>query len=853
MRPWFDWQDKKKESHKKMATKNFLRYILVVMIVFSSVMIFPVYSVEDCSWNLWGGSVGRHSYLPAECVPNTAKLKREWTSKILQTSSLSNSAPIIPLFVDNQVIMMNDTKLVSLNAEDGKKIWSQPGLFDQSSLPCIQNGFIYLVSYKGGQRYIAKRSVKNGKEIWKERISYNHAGSPVYSNGKIYLQADNINRGTGMGNSFVLCFSSEDGKLLWKSRISGWMCNISVNEKYLVVTGSKRTVSDGMIEYHDGVLYCIDIQSGESLWLKTPANWGSGFLNMPIISDEKVYIGVFDEGQNAAVLCFNLVDGSLLWFQHYISSYVYPIGLAGNKLVCLSSKRGFVCLNKDTGAGIWDLFKAGLLEVEAVVSDNLMFVYMKWLRYPNIVDGFFSLSMKTGEILWEHKSEKDFAFLSGGRGCLFATKNDGELICFEPLISKPVPSRLILTPGNASVFPGENVQFFAEVLDQNGAKIETPSIKWKVAGKGGTIDSKGLFTATGDIGTRETVSATFDEFSESSRVRILNPIEILPTEINIKADRIADSEFSLFITNKSKVNVEMKFQEYESWIVDPEFETVSLKPGNNTVVFKVSTRRLKNNKTYEGSVIVSYYNQKEIIPVTVEVSNKSIDCLVISETEIYLSGIDRVGETTKIISVKNISGLTVDVSIEIDSDWLTISPSEFELIDTQELEITIFESKLPPETNSCSRITIKSSENCNDTVFQICVSAPKIRSVELWIDKKEAYVDGRIKQLDVPPMIISDRTYVPLRFISEALDFDVTWEQSEKRVTVIKGDQTLDVWIDKYEYRLGGEIHELESPPLIIDGRTMVPVRFITEAFGAEVEWLADERKVSITLVEVIK
>ncbi len=825
----------------------------MVMIVFSSIAIFPVYSVEDCSWNLWGGSVGRHSYLPAECVPNTAKLKREWTSKILQTSSLSNSEPIIPLFVDNQVIMMNDTKLVSINAEDGKKIWSQPGLFDQSSLPCIQNGFIYLVSYKGGRRYIAKRSVKDGKEIWKKSISYDHAGSPVCSNGKIYLQADNINRGTGMGNSFVLCFSTEDGKPLWKSRISGWMCNIAVNEKYLVVTGSKRTVSEGMIEYHDGVLYCIDIQSGESLWLKTPANWGTGFLNMPIISGEKVYIGVFDEGQNAAVLCFNLVDGSLDWFQHYISSYVYPIGLAGNKLVCLSSKRGLVCLDKDTGKGIWDLFKAGLLEVEAVVSDNLMFVYVKWLNYPKIQDGFFSLSMKTGEILWEHRDEKDFAFLSGGRGCLFATKNDGELICFEPLISKPVPSRLTLTPGNASVFPGENVQFFAEVLDQNGAKIETSHIKWEVAGKGGTVDSKGLFTATGDVGTRETVSATFDEFSESSRVRILDPVEILEQEIKIEADRTENMEFTISVQNKSTVDVELELRSYENWLMGGETKNVILNPGQNFLTFEVATKTLKNGKTYRGSVVFSYYNQRKIVPVTVEMSNKPIDCLAISETEIYLSGIDRVGETTKTISVKNISGLTMNIFITVDSDWLFVTPSEFELIDTQELEITIFETNLPPETNSCARITITTSENCNDTVFQVCVSAPKIRSVELWIDKKEAYVDGRIKQLDVPPMIISDRTYVPLRFISEALDFDVTWEQSEKRVTVIKGDQTLDVWIDKYEYRLGGEIHELESPPLIIDGRTMVPVRFITEAFGAEVEWLADERKVSITLVEVTK
>ena len=108
-------------------------------------------------------------------------------------------------------------------------------------------------------------------------------------------------------------------------------------------------------------------------------------------------------------------------------------------------------------------------------------------------------------------------------------------------------------------------------------------------------------------------------------------------------------------------------------------------------------------------------------------------------------------------------------------------------------------------------------------------------------------IDGTPQTYDQMPVIVNDRTMVPLRGIFEALGARVNWIDATKTIIGTKGDKTITLQIDNTLANVGGADITLDTAPQIISGRTMVPVRFISEALGAEVGWDGNTRTVTIT------
>ncbi|MGN0163302.1 MAG: leucine-rich repeat protein [Candidatus Ornithomonoglobus sp.] len=97
------------------------------------------------------------------------------------------------------------------------------------------------------------------------------------------------------------------------------------------------------------------------------------------------------------------------------------------------------------------------------------------------------------------------------------------------------------------------------------------------------------------------------------------------------------------------------------------------------------------------------------------------------------------------------------------------------------------------------------------------------------------------------PEIIDDSTMVPLRSIFEAMNAGVVWNDASKTVYATRGTVSISIAIgENVMYKNSQEI-KLEVPAQIVNERTMVPVRVIAEAFGAEVEWDGAARTVIIT------
>lgn len=118
--------------------------------------------------------------------------------------------------------------------------------------------------------------------------------------------------------------------------------------------------------------------------------------------------------------------------------------------------------------------------------------------------------------------------------------------------------------------------------------------------------------------------------------------------------------------------------------------------------------------------------------------------------------------------------------------------------------------------------------------------------VELSVGSKLMKVDGKERSLDQSPVIVDGTTLVPLRFVSDALGGEIGWNNAEKKVTLLRRQQLIDMWIGQEELIVNGEREAVLVAPKILNGRTMVPLRFISENFGWKVHW--DNETKTITL-----
>lgn len=111
------------------------------------------------------------------------------------------------------------------------------------------------------------------------------------------------------------------------------------------------------------------------------------------------------------------------------------------------------------------------------------------------------------------------------------------------------------------------------------------------------------------------------------------------------------------------------------------------------------------------------------------------------------------------------------------------------------------------------------------------------------------YIDGIPQEFTVAPFIENGTTLVPMRAIFEALGAEVKWIEHSKTVIATKQDVTVEIKIGSYFAKLNDEIVKLTVQPRLVEGTTMVPLRFVSEALGAEVEWDGDTRTIQISKV----
>ena len=133
-------------------------------------------------------------------------------------------------------------------------------------------------------------------------------------------------------------------------------------------------------------------------------------------------------------------------------------------------------------------------------------------------------------------------------------------------------------------------------------------------------------------------------------------------------------------------------------------------------------------------------------------------------------------------------------------------------------------------------------------------SATPMRStvLVLTIGSADMMIDGRMMTLDAPPVIIESRTLVPIRPIAEALGAAVSWNPLTRTVTIAGQTADLSLVIGSGAAHVNGVSVAIDPAnanvvPIIVNGRTMLPVRFVVESLGATVAYDAMMHRITIT------
>jgi len=130
------------------------------------------------------------------------------------------------------------------------------------------------------------------------------------------------------------------------------------------------------------------------------------------------------------------------------------------------------------------------------------------------------------------------------------------------------------------------------------------------------------------------------------------------------------------------------------------------------------------------------------------------------------------------------------------------------------------------------------------------VSVYRKMEIKLTIGSTKMYINGAPadKPLSAPPYIRNERTFVPIRVISEAFGADVTWYPETKGIVIEFMERKIEMQVGSKEAFIDGRKVILTNAPEIKNGSTFVPLRFVTESLDAVIGWNPDAREITITL-----
>jgi hypothetical protein len=117
----------------------------------------------------------------------------------------------------------------------------------------------------------------------------------------------------------------------------------------------------------------------------------------------------------------------------------------------------------------------------------------------------------------------------------------------------------------------------------------------------------------------------------------------------------------------------------------------------------------------------------------------------------------------------------------------------------------------------------------------------------------QVIIDGKEVQFDVKPVILKGRTLVPMRAIFKSLGMEVEWDNEKRTARGSNAATKIEFTIDSDKAYFNGEKVSLDVPAKLIDGRTLIPLRILSELLGYKVVWVEESQMILISRQDIIE
>ncbi|PIU54746.1 MAG: hypothetical protein COS89_09205 [Deltaproteobacteria bacterium CG07_land_8_20_14_0_80_38_7] len=323
-----------------------------------------------------------------------------------------------------------------------------------------------------------------------------------------------------------------------------------------------------------------------------------------------------------------------------------------------------------------------------------------------------------------------------------------------------------------------------------------------------------------------------------------------------------------YYSRSSSATEEQKSADFNVDISPPQLNMKS--PANNTITGEQFCT--VQGAVSDNSKLTLIVNGSGVEP---DVNGNFSYSITLSEGDnvIDVKAVDIAGNTSESRIILTLNTTTPTLMVSSPSNWQVFNDSNIPVngIITPVTDVTVtvnglnvvvnsdgsFEYALQLQNEGINAINIVAKHNISGreasksiiVVYKPVILKKQI-TIVLKVGSKEAFVDSEKKLLDVAPYIdpVSNRTLVPLRFISEAFGATVDWVPLQRTVRINLNSKQIVLQIGNEQALVDGAFQKLDQPPVIKDGRTMVPIRFISEALGATVDWNNLTNTITITL-----
>ncbi|OPZ75565.1 MAG: hypothetical protein BWY80_00096 [Firmicutes bacterium ADurb.Bin456] len=298
----------------------------------------------------------------------------------------------------------------------------------------------------------------------------------------------------------------------------------------------------------------------------------------------------------------------------------------------------------------------------------------------------------------------------------------------------------------------------------------------------------------------------------------------------------------------------------------PEVRIGSVNPAGDITIIEGKAEAIKKNKwiTLDLPAGVRFANKPkvEVIEGDVSIDVGSVKLAKDGDQDdnsalFYVKGDSSVASKIKVSNINYIVDRTVpegDIKISVKGDSLV------EVNDANEVN-----KYYSFDGNMIKIDGIKAfSLDSDHKVFPRTGSAAKVANAKVVTPADSSYssnavfvigdtnytVNGVQMTADVAPYLKNDRTYLPVRYVATALgvaDANIMWNEAEQSVVIIKGDRVIKLVIGSTNMMINGVPFGMDVAPEIVDpGRTMLPLRWVAQALGADVQWDAATQTVTI-------